>query len=283
MASRRPSRARISRNDTPSLEEYQTDPYLGLILHGSGIVKHRLLIAVPSTGLVRMEWAMARWGQLIPTNWSAVDCVEFMQQVTPLGYNVADARNLAVDIALSQGFQWMFFIDSDVLLPPSAFMKMNAYVRDGTIPVVFGIYWTKSHPAEPLVYRGIGNSYFKDFTLGEKFWVSGIGMGCTLIDVRLLRVMADEAPYYMAAGMQKVKRVFDTPQVSWVDEEHQQAHGYTGTEDLAWCKRVTEGDYMRKAGFPKVGRRKWQFLCDSSILCRHITPDGVQYPLAWPG
>jgi hypothetical protein len=270
----------ISATDTPTLEEYLRSPYLSLILRGGSMIKHRLLIGVPMTGTIRAEWAIARYGQTVPTNWSAADYLAWMNQITPLGYNVADARNLIVNLAVQNKFEWVLFLDSDVLLPSDTFMKLNAYMREPTIPVIFGLYCTKSRPSEPLVYRSIGGSYFRDFTLGEKFWVSGIGMGCTLIHGELLRVMAEDAPYYLADGQHKIKRVFDTPQVHWLDEEIHTQRRYAGTEDLAWCKRVAEGGYMAKAGFTKVGKRKYQFLCDSSIFCGHISPDGIVYPLS---
>jgi hypothetical protein len=52
----------------------------------------------------------------------------------------------------------------------------------------------------------------------------------------------------------------------------------SGTEDLYWCKLVAEGDYITKAGWPKVGKKEHQFLIDTNIFCRHIDTNGVMYP-----
>jgi len=57
----------------------------------------RLCIGIPMTGLIRTEWALARFGQIIPCNWSYADRIIYLNQVTPLGYAVAEARNIIVD------------------------------------------------------------------------------------------------------------------------------------------------------------------------------------------
>jgi hypothetical protein len=280
--------AKVTRPPSPNApiitpDEYQMNAYMNLLVNAEKTDRRRILISVPMTGLIRAEWAMARWGQMIPTNWSASDCLQYISQVTPLGYDVANARNIAVQIAVTQGFDWLFFIDHDVCIPPDCFMKINAYMRSGDIPVVFGLYFTKSDPPEPLLYRGRGNSYFANFHIGDKVWVDGIGMGETLISVKLLKLMWEDAPEYIAGGNMTVRKVFDTPQMIWYDPETDGRRALGGTEDLAWCDRVVNGDYLRKAGFPKIAKRKHWILADTSMFAWHIREDGVRFPLrfAW--
>ena len=57
---------------------------------------NRLLIGTPSTGVIRMEWSMARTGLVVPVNWSHVQMVEFIDSYAPIGYSVADAQNLII-------------------------------------------------------------------------------------------------------------------------------------------------------------------------------------------
>src|SRR3990172_2359233 len=57
---------------------------------------NRLMVATPVTGLVRIEWVQARYGQTIPTNWSMVQLMQFMDSWMPYRYLVADAQNLIV-------------------------------------------------------------------------------------------------------------------------------------------------------------------------------------------
>jgi hypothetical protein len=41
-------------------------------------------------------------------------------------------------------------------------------MHQGDIPMLSGLYFTKSLPAEPLIYRGRGNSYYKKWKFGDK-------------------------------------------------------------------------------------------------------------------
>jgi len=263
--------------------EYAENPYMNLLVQAASHERYRILLGVPVTGLVRIEWVLAKYSQCIPCNWSMAEQMHPLPQVTPLGYDVKDARNIIVQAAVEQNFEWLFFNDSDTILPTDCFLKLNAYMRDGSIPLLGGLYFTKSYPSEPLLYRGRGNSYYTGWKLGEKVWCDGIGMGCTLLNVSVLRAMWQDAPVYLAGGNQKVHKVFDTPQFQWVDPETQAIAGFQGTEDLSFFDRLIAGQYLAKAGFPRIAKRKWPILCDTSMLCYHITPDGVQYPfeLRW--
>ena len=53
---------------------------------------NRVLIGIATTGLVRVEWVGARYGQVIPNNWSQVEMQEWMNSYIPLHYQVADAH-----------------------------------------------------------------------------------------------------------------------------------------------------------------------------------------------
>lgn len=256
--------------------------YTNLIFKPKHLNANRLMIGVPMTGLLRSEWVLARYGQVIPCNWSYSEVTHWMHQCSPIGYAVAEARNVIVDKFLRAGAEWLFFIDHDVVLPPDCFIKMNQYMIDGKVPVVCGLYFAKAHPPEPLIYRGRGNGYFSGWTLGKKVWVDGIPMGCTLIHRNILKAMADDAPEYVAGGNQTVKQVFDTPSGIFSDPQAG-IRTYQGTEDLAWCNRVLAGEYLKKAGWKEIARKKYPFLIDTSIFCKHITNDGQVYPLPMNG
>jgi hypothetical protein len=202
-----------------------------------------------------------------------------MSQYTPLGYAVAEARNLAVEQVIKQNFEWLLFIDHDVILPPDCFVKLNQYMIKKTYPVISGLYYAKCHPPEPLIYRGRGNGYFADWKMGEKVMVDGIPMGCTLIHGDVLRAMAEDAPDYKVSNSRMIKKVFDTPFGAYQDPASKSWNTFGGTEDLAWCNRVIAGKYLAKAGWPKIQKMKYPFLMDTSIFCRHITNDGQVYPI----
>ena len=243
--------------------------------------KRRVCIAIPATGLVRIEWMMSRFGQVIPVNWSNGDVFQYISQNSPLGYAVAEARNICIKYSIEGGFEWTLFLDHDVILPPDAFLKMNEYMRKANIPVISGLYFCKGSHPEPLLFRGRGNSYYDRWKPGQKVWVDGIPMGCALIHNSILKVMWKESPeimYEAMAGRELVREVFKTPRKAWFDPEKLRYNSISGTEDLFWCDRVKDENIFTKAGWPKYQKKKYPFLLDTSIFCRHIDENGTQYP-----
>ena len=253
------------------------DAMTGKIIKATIGFTRRILVGIPLTGLVRVEWMTARYGQVIPCNWSQVEAMHIFDSYSPLGFQVADARNIIANAAVKEKFSWCWFIDHDVILPPTTILRWNERIRKADIPIFGGLYFTKSVPAEPLVYRGRGNSYFDDWKMGNDIWVDGMGLGNNMIHVSILKAMWKDSEEYML-GEHKVRRIFETPaKVGW-DPENRAWVNSVGTEDLPWYSRIIEGDYLRKAGWPKIAKRKYPFLVDTKVFCSHIDFNGIQYP-----
>lgn len=238
---------------------------------------NRLLVATPSTGQIRMEWAAARYGQVIPTNWSMVSMIQWMNSYIPLRYSVADAQNLIVKAVVEQDFEWLLLIEHDTMPPPDAFVRFNKYIREAKVPVVSGLYYSRSRPAEPLVFRGRGTSYYDKWKLGDKVWVDGVPTGMLLIHGGLLRAMWKESSTYLVGG-KECKRVFRTPTDMWVNEETGTFNTVTGTSDLDWCSRVMKEGFFKKSGWDSYQKKKFPFLVDTGIFCKHIDQSGEVYP-----
>ncbi len=253
------------------------DVFTGGIMKATMKYTHRVLVGIPVTGLVRVEWVLARYGQVIPCNWSQVEAMHWYDSYSPLGFQVADGRNIIAQIAVKENFEWLLFIDHDVILTRTTILKWNERMLRKDAPVFGGLYFTKSVPAEPLVYRGRGTSYFNEWKLGDEVWVDGMGMGNTMIHVSLLKAMYEESEEYQL-GPNTVRRVFETPSKIFYDPEKDAFITSVGTEDLAWCSRVINDGYLKKSGWDKFQKKQYPFLVDTSIFCRHIDQDGVQYP-----
>ena len=129
---------------------------------------NRVLIFTPTRGIVRMEWVMTRYNQIIPTNWSHVDLQQFLSPYIALEYQLADAQNLLAKRVVEGDYEWIIYLEDDNMLPPDLFIKLNQYMNDKKVPVVSGIYFTKSNPTEPILYRGRGNSYYRNWKFGDK-------------------------------------------------------------------------------------------------------------------
>lgn len=240
---------------------------------------HRVMVGIPTTGLVRMEWVISRYGQVIPCNWSQTDTLQWLDQHSPIDFLVADARNICVHHCLNQGFEWLFFIDHDTVMPPFTILAMNERMLKGEIPLWSGLYFTKSKPSEPLLYRGSGTGYYTDWKLGDKVWVDGLPMGCTMIHHSLLVELAKQAePYEVRPGM-TIRKIFETPAKVWFDPELRSWFTYTGTEDLQFCSDILEKGILKKAGWDEVAEKEYPFLVDTNLFCRHIDQNGTQYPL----
>lgn len=234
----------------------------------------RLLISTPTLGLIRYEWHHARAGQVIPVNWQAFG-------FEPMGYWIDDAYNLIVYHAL-EGFKttWLLTIEDDVILHPETFKKMSQYMDSENVPIVSGLYYTKSMPAEPLVFRGRGNGSFYKWKLGEKVWTDGLPMGCLLIHTSILKWFWENTEEYQVHTGEKVHRVFETPRRAWFDPKTGAYQRQEGTQDLYFFDRIIEFDVLRKTGWKQIARRKYPFLCDTEIFCKHIDRStGKQYPL----
>ena len=171
------------------------------VIDDSGDPKYsnRLLIGTPSRGNVRIEWVAGRYGQTIPTNWSMVQLTQFMAGYIPVRYQVADAQNLIVKafMEMGGGYEWLILYEDDVVAPPDTFLRLNKYMRKADVPVVSGLYYTKSVPPEPMIYRGRGNSFYTKWKLGDLIYCDGVPTGLLLIHGSIIRKMWDESEEYM--------------------------------------------------------------------------------------
>ena len=97
------------------------------------------------------------------------------------GYTVAAARNVLVDYSLKNGFDYTFFVDGDIILPPDALNKLlysNAPIATG--------WYIKKIPGQyiPELYRKKEDGQYKNFRSlpeNELLPVAACGFGCTLV------------------------------------------------------------------------------------------------------
>lgn len=241
----------------------------------------RILIFTPSRGLVRMEWVHARYGQIIPTNFSLVDMTQFLSPYIPIGYQLADAQNLMAKKVVEDDYEWIIYLEDDNVIPPDAFRRFNEYIIDARFPVVSALYFTKSEPPEPLIYRGRGTGYFSDWKMGDLVWCDGIPFGFRLEHAGLIKAAWETSPEYNVGG-EITRRVFSQPVAMYENPEKKGYETIGGTTDLEWCKRIIEEDLFTKAGFPEFGKKKNPFLVDTNIFVYHIDQNGQKWPPVIP-
>ena len=244
-----------------------------------GNPRNRLLIVTPTLGKVRVEWAIYRYAQVIPCNWSASTQHVGVRQLVPMHYLVAEGQNIAVQHCIEHDFEWLLLWEDDVVAPIDSFLKLNEYIENPEYPVVSGLYFTRGEYSEPILYRGRGNSYYRNWRFGDKVMCDGVPTGFLMIHSSVLKLMYDESPVYTSIGGLSVRKVFETPATVAINEISKQLDTIKGTSDLFWCKRVIREKVLQRAGWD-VEDEKHPFLCDTNIFCQHIELEtGRQYPL----
>jgi hypothetical protein len=252
------------------------------VVDDSGDTKYvnRIMVGTAATGLVRVEWVAARYSQIVPMNWSQVQVNEYLSGYYPMRFEVGHAQNLIVEQCLAHDFEWLFLLEHDVILPDNTLLLLNEYMRDAKYPVVSGLYYSRSRPSEPLVFRGRGNSVYTDWQMGDKVWADGVPTGCLLIHHSILRLMWDESPEYITPKGRQTRRVFETPRNLFVDLEQGIHNAVSGTSDLYWCDRVMREKVIERAGWDTsyCPDMRYPFLIDTGLFCRHINTSGEQFP-----
>lgn len=145
------------------------------------------VIGIPSFGMVSTFFMQSRMSQQFPLVSSAIDKVV-------LGKPIADARNEIVEFALTQGADYIYWLDDDVIAPPDAYMKLYHHQKD----IINGVYWSKSSPPMPLLFRGHLSGPYWDWHVGDLIEIDAAGNGLTLVKTDVYRKISKELgePWY---------------------------------------------------------------------------------------
>jgi hypothetical protein len=138
------------------------------------------------------------------------------------GYSIEDARNKAAEMCINEGYDYLLFIDSDIIVPYDLLyelLKLETDVASGwytkktldKIPEVLMINHILQH-YEPISLDKLINTV-------EPLEVDGIGLGCALIKAQTL-----------------LENTINTKWFRFVRYEN----GGTLSEDLDFCTRIKE-------------------------------------------
>lgn len=97
------------------------------------------------------------------------------------------SRNILTALALKEKCEWIFFLDSDVIIPTDTVPRLLAH----NLPIVSGLYWRRYEGLEPCLYKmnevGIPSPFSTEEIsmmygrAGSLIEVEGCGAGCMLI------------------------------------------------------------------------------------------------------
>lgn len=146
-----------------------------------------VVIGIPSFGMVSTFFLQARLSQQFPLVSSAIDKIV-------LNKPIAEARNEIVEYALEQGANYIFWLDDDVIPPADAFLKMYNHNKD----IINGVYWSKSNPPMPLLFRGHLEGPYWNWHVGDLIEIDAAGSGLTLVKTDVYRTMKEKigGPWY---------------------------------------------------------------------------------------
>jgi SAM-dependent methyltransferase len=214
-------------------------------------------------------WHRARAGLHMPTNINICE-------VNADGLEVGDARSqvAAGCLKMNPRPQFLFFIDSDVILPYDAFTKL--FFRAKCYPnsdIFCGVYCLKNASVpDPLIYTENGQGAFWNWKVGdilrtETHGIGSVHMGCTLIRVSLLERLLACGLVHGDGTDQNDEPFFHTGNVR--SDEAGKARLAVGTEDIYFCDKA-----VRQMGA--------KILVDTSVLCgHHDKATGTSYGLPY--
>lgn len=144
----------------------------------------KVAVLVPETGTVHIEWAL----QLLRLGgWTKI--------FTLGGRTVDIARNILVNRALEQGAEWLFFLDSDVLIPDGTIDKLVERNR----PIISGMVKMKSGDGT-LWCAGVNTNDGKFLFTNTADWTTPlitadvVGCGCLLVHSSVFWKIKGEYP-----------------------------------------------------------------------------------------
>jgi len=153
---------------------------------------------------------------------------------TSAGQPIDSARNSIVDMFLNTNSEYLFFLDTDVIVPEDTIIKLMNHNLD----IVSALYFTRTPPIEPCCWKDDLNSIYRakpiKFEIGQLIEAEIIGMGACLINRRVFENI--DKPYYLWTLGKEDNGV---------------------SEDFYFCRKA------REKGF--------KIFCDTSIIGKHVS------------
>ena len=216
--------------------------------------KKRIMIGISTEASICTETVVSLYNMKVP------DDVETELRIVH-SYNIADGRNALVDIMLKEGFDYIFFVDSDIVLPNNALTDlygMQWYISTGTSPRKELDTINNPDPFTTLYWHSEKNKtayspYFMPFSAlkpGRIIQVDCCGLGCTLIRRDLFENL--KRPYFFMAKEECTKNEDGTD------------NPYCLGEDMYFCRQIVQ-----------KGLQIW---AHGSVLCGHVGKFVYNFP-----
>lgn len=193
-----------------------------------------VLVSILTRELVATRWAKGFRELQLPPN----SAPQFLT-----GMPFDNARNTACEAMLSHGFEWLFFLDDDVVCPPDTIQRLANHGKD----IISGVYYRRAQPLAPVMMSHDQNRnafWVTQYPANAVIEVDYVGAGCLLIHRRVLERVGK-------------------PWFEWQMGKPDMPKGPDGeylarlSEDFAFCRKAKR-DY------------RFGVHVDTSIQCEHI-------------
>lgn len=192
----------------------------------------KTLVAVPCLDMVQTSFMNSLLRLM------SVDETQISFRVSSLVY---DSRNLLAGEAVSQGYDRILFLDSDMVFQPDLLIRLSKDLDEGR-DYVCGLFFRRKPPYKPVIYKDLHYHRdglkldmklepYLDYPQNEIFEVAGSGFGAVMMTTELVNKVGDKFGYPFSPEM-----------------------GFG--EDLSFCWRV------KQLGIPMY--------CDSSVRVGHV-------------
>lgn len=172
------------------------------------------------------------------------------------------ARDRGCHLALEGGYEYIFFLDDDVLLHPESIIRLMSH----KLPIVSGVYCRRAPPIVPVMMRNFagGRHWVTQFFAPSLIEVDVVGAGCLLIHRSVLERLppishkyrwfewrVDQTKCYLqtSSGEKSQGGIVNTHTMIELPPEERVS------EDFAFCLHAK--------------RHRYQIIVDTGCQCRH--------------
>ncbi len=171
--------------------------------------RSRVLLAVPTRGVVRCEWATGFRIQAQPTGLS-------WDMINIMGHTCDDARNVSVQVAKDAGHEFLMFFDDDMIpYDELCFARLiNGITQHPEIAALGGVYPRRYGTMEPIVVKNEADGVWWGWEDGNIHRVHMTGTGFTIFRMSSL----PEVETYSAPDGVEIGRYFGHNEYGGTDD-----------------------------------------------------------------
>lgn len=153
-----------------------------------GTNRYKVAICIPTNDTVYAQFAHSLQQLIKITTLSGIDTYTFFNSSTIL----LNQRNDLVKSALDVNADYIFWIDSDMVIPSTAILRLLNHQKE----IVGCNYMKRSLPIKTVAYEDV-NDWESWIPLTKKdnlVKVEGVGMGCILMETKIFKKI--QKPYF---------------------------------------------------------------------------------------